>query len=168
MRVPIIILFCLLLCVLQTFGKTYSEVIEVPNVTKNQLYQRALSFFNNSFVSSKEVIQNSDKEEGKIFGRGTYEYMKINTISYTVEIAVKDGRYKYTISNFRHTGYTDGGVRNGGNLANEKPECGYIRMTKGYWNKIKTHTDTKTRQLIGNMKAYMHGEIEGSSDNDDW
>lgn len=159
---------CLLSCYV-TQAKIYTAVVEVPGATKAQLYQRALSFFNNSFKSSKEVIQNSDKEEGKIFGNGVIDYGGINTISFSIEVAVKDGKFKYVFSGFDHTGYTEGGVRNAGSLDNEKPDCGYFRMTKGYWAKIKNYTNKKVEETIESMKMYMAGEIDKAvGGGEDW
>lgn len=85
----------------------YTEVIRKDSISKNELYNRALSWFANTFKSSKDVIQMQDKESGKIIGKGSFEcslgfLFPSLDIKMTIIIMVKDGRYKYVINNFIH------------------------------------------------------------------
>lgn len=100
----------------------YTEVVQVDtSTTKNELYSRALEWFAKSYKSSKNVIQLEDKEGGKIVGKALMQvYHKAlgkdyesGHINYTISIYLKDGRYKYDIINFHHTGQL---VRNGGSI----------------------------------------------------
>lgn len=79
----------------------YSEVVEVPGVSKDELYNRAYTWFVKTYKSAKDVIQMADKESGKIIGKGwfTHPFSKIKT-EHSVTIMVKDGRYKYIITDF--------------------------------------------------------------------
>lgn len=90
---------------------SYSGVKEVPSATKEQLFTRARSWFNNSFKSSKDVIQVADKESGELSGKGivklkaTYKYLGKQQVQpvhaeFTVSVWVKDGKYKYEIKDF--------------------------------------------------------------------
>lgn len=101
---------------------TYSEVIQVDGVSKDELYNRAKQWFVATYGDATKVIQNEDKESGIItgkaisgtmflgffytkksggFGRKTDEPM-YGTARYTITIAVKDGRYKYSVSDIYH------------------------------------------------------------------
>ncbi|RZJ94736.1 MAG: DUF4468 domain-containing protein [Hymenobacter sp.] len=86
----------------------YTEVVQVPGATQAELYARAKLWFVDTFKSAKDVVQAEEKEAGVIQGTG---YRDIAVMSmgipnreklwYTVKIAVKDGRYKYDVTNFR-------------------------------------------------------------------
>ena len=77
----------------------YTSVVNVDSTKSNELYVRANEWFVNTFKSAKDVIQLSDKEAGKIIGKGVFS-TGLFTIHFTVEIQTKDGKYKYAFSNF--------------------------------------------------------------------
>lgn len=96
---------------------TYSEVISVDSVSAVELYRRAKIWFVESYGSGKDVIQNDDQLTNTLQGKGIFttvywvgnsEYQWGN-ISYVLSIVSKNGRYKYSFSNFFHTyvGYPD-------------------------------------------------------------
>lgn len=91
-------------------GKTLiSEVITVDSVSKEKLYLNAKRYLANTFKSAKDVIQLDDKESGEIIAKGyfetTWQYgLGMATpvqVWHTIAISVKDGKYKYQISDFR-------------------------------------------------------------------
>lgn len=84
----------------------YSEVIEISGASKNQLYNAARLWFSDAYSDSKEVLELDDREAGVLIGTGWGEvYTKVMGMAYsskmwsTVKIQVKDGRYKYSVSN---------------------------------------------------------------------
>lgn len=94
-----------------TFNK--SEVVEVDSTIKaKQLYDAAQIWFVENFKSANAVIQIEDKEAGKIVGKGFFEshgdlgpmqheyYM--GDVYFILKVFVKDGRYKYELSDFTH------------------------------------------------------------------
>ena len=159
------LLFALLFCLpLAGFSQSfnYSEVVEVKGVDKNALYQRAIEWVNENFKSAKAAIQVADKEAGNIMAKGSMELAlpAEDFVSFSLSIMVKDGKYKYIMKDFYHTGRTDGGQRNGGDLANEKPECGGGRMTGRYWGKIKTSTAANAEKLVATLNSKMQTQSE--------
>lgn len=91
---------------------TYSEVVYVADsADKYELFTRAREWFAKAYKSSTNVVQMEDKEGGTIVGKalmqvyhkalGTHESGYIN---YTISIYFKDGRYRYEITDFHHTG----------------------------------------------------------------
>ena len=48
---------------------TYSEIIELPNITQDELYIKANSWFVDNFNDAESVIQFQDKEAGKLMGK---------------------------------------------------------------------------------------------------
>ena len=100
---------------------TYSDIVSVDQSTsKLELFSRAREWFAKTYNSSTSVIQMEDKESGKLIGKavmqvyrngilGDREHGRVN---YTISIYVKDGRYKYIVADFNHTGqYLVGGIR---------------------------------------------------------
>lgn len=89
---------------------SYSKIVEVPGVAKAELFTRARQWLNQTFVSSKEVLEIADKEtgelSGKAYGKMMVTYKMMGTRSYEsdcrmfINIFVKDGKYKYEMSNF--------------------------------------------------------------------
>ena len=97
-----------------TYGQTvltYTEVIQVDSVTNIELYNRAKLWFATVYNSSNDVLQLENKEEGQLIGKAIMKYNPTvlsgsettkGSIKYTIKIFVKDGRYKYEISDFIH------------------------------------------------------------------
>jgi hypothetical protein len=90
----------------------YTEVVQVPGASQAELYARAKLWFADTFKSTKDVVQAADKEAGVIQGTGfqgiTVVVMGTHTplrLWYTVKIALKEGRYKYDITEFRVQSY---------------------------------------------------------------
>lgn len=91
-----------------THGIVYRGVIEVPGATADQLYTRAKAFMFRSFTNANAVIQLDDKAGGLLAGKGS---LPVNLKGFAatmagnmyyetpIEIRVKEGKYRYEISN---------------------------------------------------------------------
>ena len=84
---------------------TYSEVVKVDG-NKDELYSRAREWFAKTYNSAQSVIQmdTKDKIVGKALMQVYYKGGDFGYINYTVSIYLKDGKYKYEITDFYHTG----------------------------------------------------------------
>lgn len=89
---------------------TFSTVVQVEGVSKDELYLRAHGWIIKSFNSAKDVVQLDDKEAGKIVcktvttlsaGKGFFGKVVMD-IYYLLTIEVRDDRYKISASNFVH------------------------------------------------------------------
>lgn len=137
---------------------SYSEVVIVPAVSKQELFHRATMWFTLNFKSSKDVVQLSDENSGEIIGKGSFNVdytglgaKNIGFVSFTILVSVKDGKYKYQITDFWH----DGGVSNvksPGDLLIEKP--GWT-ITKGAWLGVKEQTKSNVSNIIESLKISM-------------
>lgn len=88
-------------CVTMATAKTFSEVVEVEGKSSNEIYIAANQWAVETFKSAKSVIQFSDKESGVVSGRYATSGMiglAPATIYSVINIEVKDGRYRLTIS----------------------------------------------------------------------
>ena len=83
----------------------FTNIILVDStINKDQLYQHLKQWFSESFVSSKNVIDNADKDEGIIYGHAiismsnsTYGYVAFN-----IEVRCKKGKVRYRLTDFNH------------------------------------------------------------------
>lgn len=160
---------------------TYTDVVNVDtSISKQELYSRAREWFAKAYNSSQSVIQMDDKENGKIVGKAlTQVYHKSlgsnypsGHINYTISIYLKDGRYKYEVTNFYHTGQ----LVSGGNRIEDYGPCEeMINTKKKTWgvsyqkafNYYLSQLDTKTQALIADLKASMAHKATDST-KDDW
>jgi len=88
---------------------TYKEVVQVEG-NKDSLYNRAIAWINFYFKNPQGVTQVRDPQNGLIIGQHRIRMVdtqkdgsKINAntvVEYTFKIEVKDGKYRYTFTDF--------------------------------------------------------------------
>jgi hypothetical protein len=151
----------------------FTDVIKVDSVSQDELFLRAHEWCAKSYNDSKEVIQLNDKNAGKIVGKGAFR-VTVKAIGmvyaggyvkYTFSIAVKEGRFKYEISDFYHTKEGSDMAADGGSLENEKPVCGTFMITKSYWSQIKSQAYDNTIALIESLNTFMTAKSDTKNDN---
>lgn len=136
---------------------TYSEVIKLDStIRKADLYSRAMEWFAKTYISSNEVIQMADREEGRIIGKAVMKvYYKSmgreypSKLRYTVSIFVKQGRYKYEITDFIHE--TEGPCEE---MIDSKKKVMGISMQRNY-NFYLSQLDEYAKGLIQDIKMSM-------------
>lgn len=180
-RIIFFIIIILPLCVYSQEPLSYSEVVEVPTTDRNELFIRGREWFNENFKSSKDVLQIIDKETGELAGKAymevtcTFNMMGAKKIPagvhFLVNLWIKDGKYKYEISNFTVPGENDGltlrigfGQITTSNEANIKVKnVPQKRLNEAYLS-IKHATEQRATFLIENLKEKM----SKSSKSSDW
>jgi hypothetical protein len=75
----------------------YEQVIEIPERTKPELLNNAKQWFVDFFKDSKNVIQNEDKNQGRIVGIGYIFNQEKIYDKLTIQIDCKNGKYRYKI-----------------------------------------------------------------------
>lgn len=134
---------------------TYSEVVPVPGATKDQLYVRA-----KNLNMLRENVKADNKAEGVYSYKGqinvTYPAPQVGmkhsgVVKYVVTLFLKDGKYKYVITNFVH----ESSKGNGGKLEGKLPECNKYVLTTYGWAEIKKQTQEQMETLVKNIKANM-------------
>jgi len=172
-------LFLILFLALTTIVKaqetyTFSEVVKVEDSQKSpkSLFASAKMWFTHSFKNPKEVIILDDSENNILVGRGNMPYKskifsgsaaREGYITFDITIACKDGRYKYDITNFTHSGNTV----NYGLITNEEtlptmtgllaggPKSYKIKVT----NELRNSIDERIKPLIQELKSSMEKPI---------
>ncbi|OBQ52897.1 DUF4468 domain-containing protein [Tamlana sp. s12] len=85
---------------------SYLRIIEVPELSKEKIYTRALSYFIYNYGSGKSVIETKDKELGTIIGKGLYKNIHISESLLTTyincwhvtRVDVKEGRARVILT----------------------------------------------------------------------
>ena len=162
----------------ETGKVTFSEVVKVDSsLTQNALYLNAQKWLTKAFKDANSAIQFEDKEEGKVIAKGTDEVrfkqgMQIGDQSgghfgFTLTITVKDGRYKYTITDISHTGdKVVGFPKDGGAVELQSPACGKWGMGDKLWVELKGKFHDHMKSLIESLKSGM--AQKPGKDADDW
>ncbi len=178
MKKTSLLLFCILIYC-SAFGQDnkliYTEVITVDSSLKqNDLFGSARAWFNKYFVSSKEVLQIQDKESGELSGKGIIKYSSriflgsastAGTIRFTINVFVKDGKYKYEFTDFIHTASPS----SFGLITKEYDPNFKCANTSGkgwqvkVYNDIKDQIDENVKPLISSLKEAMTKKV-----NSDW
>jgi hypothetical protein len=140
---------------------TYMEIVGVDSSLKtNELFNNAREWFAKTYISSNEVIQLEDKEQGVIIGKGIipvyYKYMGNNTqdgyMNYTISVYLKDGRYKYELTDFSHEPHLIGGNNYGSaeEMLNTN-KVGYQKILNNMLNQM----NIKVNEVIKSLKLAM-------------
>lgn len=143
----------------ETHRITYQGVVEVPSVSKDQLYVRAHEWVAKTYRSANDVIQMQDKEAGQLITKGltrvTLHVMGMNAdagvIRHTLTIYVKDARYKYILSNFVHEDLRPKATSVGALEGQDLP----FGMGKKQWDELRREADQDARRLVSELQAAM-------------
>jgi hypothetical protein len=144
----------------------YQGVIEAPGVSKDQLYTRAYDWMLRTFRTSNNVVQK--KESDQVVGSGVWPIILFHQdagyVIHTLTVYVKDGRYKYVLSNLSHQSNNADlqNFRSGGPL--EQPEVSLNPLLGGkkQWNNVRQQANSEAQTLVTNLQAAMKGTKDPS------
>ena len=136
----------------------YENVIQVEgeNNSSDFIYDKLHKWIVFNYVSSNDVIQLEDKENKILIVKGNFVtnlFGKEGWYSHTLELNVKDGRYKYSLTVHSYKSIGTGKMYFNSN-------------SMGFKNKIFTDVGTKVNSTISNMINFV--EIEKIKQTDDW
>lgn len=161
---------------------TFTDVVKIDSISKNELYNRAKLWFATTFNSSKDVLQIEDKDSGQLVGNSLFKYSPtvfnasartVGNIKFTIKIFVKDGRYKYEFTNFIHesNSYSAYGGLDFGLITTDKT-CPNPKknMLSGWndkvWLDIKNQIEINIIPLIESLKKGML--VQSETVKSDW
>lgn len=134
----------------------YTGIVQVDSAKKDELFNRAKAWFVTQYKSANDVIQMEDKEAGILMGKGLFVELynfgflvgpvSVN-VYHTVKVYVKDGKYKYEITDLngkyyeRPSKYSSGGLQSMpiGNVlgpGNKKNYKKFLEDTNAHVNSI--------------------------------
>jgi hypothetical protein len=144
---------------------TYQETVNMDSLTKVQLYERCKHWMTNYYKSTKFDL---DDKINKITTSGSFlitltydfKYKSENNVSYTIAFNLKEGKYRYTITDFRFYKVT------AGPKTILPAETAYAKMTTVNKKEFVTQVTAEINKLIEDMKvAIKSGKMK---DQDDW
>lgn len=106
----IAIIFFVAGCAMQPFSPVETaEVVDVPNMKQQEIYNKARQWFSEYFVSGESVIDYESVETGTIIGNGIaligsdpFGIIQYK-IHYNLRIDTKDGRFRTNTKIIKHT-----------------------------------------------------------------
>jgi hypothetical protein len=142
----------------------YTGIIEVPGTLQTQLYTRATTWVAQHYPTATSAVQ--DKETGKIIVQGiAYPPAPAgfaSSVTYTLSLYVKEGKYKYDFTGFRHEAKAGDDISLGA-FENEKVGNALTRgVMQKSWNVIRNETATQIQSLIVSLAAAMNGAKDKS------
>ena len=147
----------------------YEEVVQVEGISSKELFDRTVEFFKTEYLTDNfklsDTLNSTISNDGSLLMQ--YVVMKYNMeniILYTLTVKIKEGRYKYTIDNFRLSSATESGsyeqslmsVYNG-------PSIGAMKKLK---KALDAELNNKVHEITTRLKtALATGEIKKEDDN---
>lgn len=90
----------------QTGKYALEEVVHIQGAAVDELFRRASAWVTATYASASDQLQLSDKPAGRLIAKGhlvnSYEG-KPAWVEYTLTIEVKEGRYRYVVTDFVFT-----------------------------------------------------------------
>ena len=157
----------------------YEKVITADSISKDNIFYGLKKWVATDFVSSKAVIEMADKDAGllvispnsKYIYPGGYIYSGYNGyISYTVNIQIKDGRFKVIITNFTHKLTNGNEIYGLGLITNSEdyPRQSYPGAKKynnNVWDDLKIRTSVISDELFNILSNLKFESLNKNNDN---
>ena len=93
---------------------TYEEVVDVPGKSADEIYKKITAWFQSNYKNPGEVIRENDSLKKSVTGKPRFRIQNpadkegtktdAGLVQYTITVAAKDGRFKYTLTDFNWKG----------------------------------------------------------------
>lgn len=152
-----------------------SEVIQMEGLSQREIYNTAKNWLITSFKSAKDVIQMDDVEGGLIIGKGSTDYKNKSItyaassgyISFVIKIQARDGRFKITVSDYRHTStHSQYGDFWSMGLITDQPFDGKGKQGLKVYEDVYPKSITHCSYMIESIKKFF--ESNAIKEEDDW
>lgn len=138
---------------------TYTEVIQVPGVSNDSLYNLAMKWIKDFYKMPSQVIKSQDQAEGKIEIFHGFQVtrteknqtMKAGLIHYYLTLQFRDGRFKYTITKINLEGTKYFGIENWINdekYAEDEYVPGYLTQIDEFMTRLIDSIDSDIRPKV--------------------
>jgi hypothetical protein len=159
---------------------TFTRIVDAPELSKDEIYNRVLSYFTYNYGSGKSVIQTQDKEAGLVVGKGLYDnvHVGVSIITTTLDawhilrVDAKEGRARVIITLTDYDKKVTGGSTppnySSSKIASEYPinEKGIFKtvMSKAFYKSYK-HAFASLDRV---EKAIKDGNTSKSLESSEW
>jgi hypothetical protein len=167
----------------QCYDWNFSNVIFVDSaITKEVLFQKSRQWFAESFISAEAVIDNEDKAEGVIYGKGKIAMDKNGDgyVAFRIEIRCKNGKIKYIINDFTHKNaclLSAGGscatgswskILDYGPLTQDEAPFNYAKSGRNkekFWIYVKSKSKINAYNIVTSLKTKLNKTTIQEKDN---
>lgn len=88
------------------------------------------------------------------------------TFTMHVSIEAKEGKYRYTISKIKHV--SKNAEYSGGDVNNEVPECGSMKLSPDMWKKIRSQANKHAAVVVADLKEAMKISSDTPVNSEEW
>lgn len=135
---------------------TYTDVIQVPGVVKDSLYNVAMEWMKKFYKSPSQAIKSQSQEEGVIEVKHQFQLtrkekgqeVKAAMIEYDMTLQFRDGRFKYSVTKLRVQGPSYFGVEkwiNEEQYAKDENVTSYLLQIEQFMTKLTESLDSELR-----------------------
>lgn len=148
------------------------NVVKVDSASQQSLYHRGVNWVATIFKESKEILVLSDSTQGVIKLKPSFNYKSniaygrettSSYIPYTIDLYLKDGRYKYIIANFIHKDF--------GLISDqtENPITSKSRAEQKWSNKVWKDLQEEVKKHVINIESALRLAMNKKSESEkDW
>lgn len=147
----------------------YQGVVQVPGTTQADLLARARAWVAKTYDQQSAQLTRDDAASGQLQLQGTqlaHVYQDFQgiprrtyagVVHYALSIYVKDGRYKYVLTDFVHEAQNSPTLRSGGPLEAKRASLyGYAGLGSfENWSELKTEALRNARALVASLEEAM-------------
>lgn len=147
----------------------YEGVVQVPGATATELLARARAWMPKAYDQQNATLVRDDPASGELQLQGSRlthvyrDYQGIprqiyaGVVRHTLTIYVKDGRYKYVLTDLVHDAQHTAGMQSGGALEQKKATLyGYAGLgSYQNWAELKTESLRDARHLVASLEEAM-------------
>ena len=148
---------------------SYQGVVQVPGATQAELYRRARAWVGQAYTEQNAEITRDDSAAGELQLKGaqlvqTYQVFDgvprgsyAGVVRHTLAIYVKDGRYKYVLTDLVHDAQHTPNLQSGGPLEQKHASLfGYAGLGSTQpWMELKTDALRNARALVAGLEQAM-------------
>lgn len=149
---------------------TYEGVVPVPGVTQADLYARAAAWVAQTYTPADTVTRQPAQGELLVRGarpavlyrpfQGVPRPVFAGAVRHTLTIYVKDGRYKYQLTNLAHRAGGAPNLNSGGPLEQDRANLfGYLGLgSQKSWEDLKVAATRDARHLTESLQLALTGQ----------
>lgn len=138
---------------------------QAPSLSKQQIFSKIKVALGEIYPSFKSVVEVEDTLLGVILlkpsftvavGQGMSLQKIKGKVAYTLKVSVSDHDYKISLRDFNHSSVEDitaievrrrADIASGGNVADDKPDCGWSKISKKGWQAIKEESKNEANSI---------------------
>ena len=145
---------------------TYTKVLGIQG-TKDELYKKALSWFNTYYKNPKDVLREQNETDGKILGKNRFNFNNppdkkgstayVGILQYSIYIFAKEAKVKYEIKDFNLKDASYHPIEYWLDKSSQKytTKCDYYLL----------ELDTKINEVIADFEKFMNAKEQKANDN---